>query len=247
MGNALAVVILSGGLDSGVALAIAVEKHGAENVHAISFVYGQKHHVEVGCAYNLAIHYGVNHESFPINADLLRGGVLTTEEEIPDMRYDDLESGVMSPTYVPFRNGTMIAMSAAYADTLLRSHEENDPGNDNFATAKWEDSLLYCGMHAEDGAGFAYADCTPEFLGAMAAAIHIGTYGRVRLHALFQHHTKAEIIEHGMMLAFPFEMSHSCYRGMRPACGACSTCHARQEAFAEAGYTDPLPYQTEES
>lgn len=238
MNNTLAVVILSGGLDSTTALGIAVEEHGKENVKTISVEYGQKHLIELECAYWISRFYGV--ENFRVTPPeiLFRGGVLTTSAEIQDMRYDDLPDGQMSPTYVPFRNGNLISMATAYADSLLQQPEINPRGGE---------ALLYCGMHAEDAAGFAYADCTPEFLGAMAAAVHIGSYGRVRLHALFQHATKAEIIKWGMENNVPFHLTHSCYRGLRPACGACSTCHARLEAFTEAGYADPLPYQTGDS
>jgi len=140
----------------------------------------------------------------------------------------------MSPTYVPFRNGNLLAQAAAYADSLVRPLGE----------AGFDGTLatVYAGQHAEDAAGFAYADCTPEFLGAMAAAIYVGTYGHVRLQTLFQHSTKADIIRLGMSLGVPYWMTQSCYRGERPACGACSTCHARLEAFEEAGFEDPLPY-----
>lgn len=246
----LSVVILSGGLDSATALGIAREEHSPADCIAISFDYGQKHSVEIVCAGTLAQHYGVKHSIIALPESLFKGGVLTTDEEIKDMRYDDLPSGTMSPTYVPFRNGNLISMSAAFADSMLREEGEivTETQAENAVVPvefvpRWDFALLYCGMHSEDAAGFAYADCTPEFLGAMAAALHIGTYGRVRLHALFQHATKAEIIEYGMQIEVPYELTHSCYRGMRPACGACSTCHARLDAFTEAGYPDPLEYK----
>lgn len=232
--STLAVVVLSGGLDSTTALALAVSEYHKENVWAISYEYGQKHAVEVQCAVDIADHYGVSHSLIPLNPSLFVGGVLTTEEEIPDMRYDDLPSGTMSPTYVPFRNGNLLSVTAAFADGRLRKHNP------------WDSALIYAGMHAEDAAGFAYADCTPEFLGSMAAAIYVGTYQRVRLHTPFQHSTKSEIIRKGMLLGVPYEKTHSCYRGMRPACGRCSTCHARLDAFAFAGYIDPLEYETHE-
>jgi 7-cyano-7-deazaguanine synthase len=230
----LAVVVLSGGLDSGTALAVAVSEHGPENTHAISFNYGQRHTIELDCAKELAHYYGIAfHQVVDLPPALFKGGVLTTDAEVPDMRYDDLKSGTMSPTYVPFRNGNLIAQSVAYADSTIRPMVEG--GYDVAAT-------VYAGMHSEDAAGFAYADCTPEFLGAMSAAVYVGTYGKVRFNALFQHATKDEIIRRGMSLGVPYELTHSCYRGARPACGACSTCHARLEAFEAAGFPDPLPY-----
>lgn len=174
---------------------------------------------------------------------------MTTDVEIPDMRYDDLPSGTMSPTYVPFRNGNLISMAVAKADSLIREtliggSTGPDPQPPE---PQWEEAIVYAGMHAEDAAGFAYADCTPEFLGAMAAATYIGTYGRVRFNALFQHMTKPQIIKRGMELNVPYIHTLSCYRGVRPACGRCSTCHARLEAFTEAGFIDPIDYERVDS
>lgn len=234
----LAVVVLSGGLDSATALGVAVDRHGKEDVHAISFDYGQKHKVELSCARDLANYYGVTHAIYNLPSSMFAAGVLTTDAEVPDMSYDDLPSGMMSPTYVPFRNGNLLSQAAAYADTMLR----NAPGW-QIGEARWGDALLYAGMHAEDAAGFAYADCTPEFLGAMAAAIWAGTYGRVRLHALFQHMEKWEIVQLGERTGVPYELTHSCYKGERPACGVCSTCRARLAAFDLAGVPDPIDYE----
>lgn len=227
-------VVLSGGLDSTTALAEAV--HEADyigEVAAISFLYGQKHSVELQCARRITQSYGIRHHRIVnLPEELFKGGVLTTEEEVPEMRYDDLPSGIMSPTYVPFRNGNMLSMAAAYADTLIRE-------SDNTVR-------IWAGMHAEDAAGFAYADCTPEFLGAMANAIYVGTYGRVRLWTPYSHLAKHQIILRGVHLHAPYHLTHSCYRGMRPACGTCSTCQARLDAFEAAGVTDPLIYKIQE-
>jgi 7-cyano-7-deazaguanine synthase len=248
VGKTLAVVVLSGGLDSATCLAVAVDRHGAENVRTVSFDYGQKHKIELDCARNLAAYYSIaNHTVITLNPLLFVGGVLTTDENVPDMTYDDLPSGTMSPTYVPFRNANLLSQATAFADSLLREtvkfldsdYIREVPAN------PWEDALVYAGMHSEDAAGFAYADCTPEFLGAMAAAIYIGTYHKVRLQAIFQHAQKWEIILEGNRLDVPYEMTHSCYRGERPACGHCSTCHARIAAFEIAGIPDPIEYASE--
>jgi 7-cyano-7-deazaguanine synthase len=231
--NDVGVVVLSGGLDSATALGVA--KQEVADLYAISFDYGQKHRIELDCAIDLARYYDVvEHQIVKLDPSPFKGGVLTTDNEIQDMRYDDLASGTMSPTYVPFRNGNLIAQGVAYADSIIRPMIEG--GLDVKAT-------VYAGMHSEDAAGFAYADCTPEFLGAMAAATFIGTYGNVRFNALFANSTKDEIIRRGMALAVPYGRTHSCYRGSRPACGACSTCHARLEAFEAAGFEDPLSYE----
>lgn len=235
----LAVVVFSGGLDSTTALAEAIRDQGATNVIAVSFNYGQKHKVELEQAREIADkYYNVEHFIFNLPPVLFKGGSLTGPEDVVDMRYDDLPDGVMSPTYVPFRNGNLLAQATAFADSILREDERWHTGD-----AKHEDALIYAGMHSEDAAGYAYADCTPEFLGATAAAISIGTYGRVRLHALYQHATKAEIIRRGHELLVPYHLTHSCYRGERPACGTCSTCQARLDAFKTADLVDPLPYK----
>lgn len=243
----LALVVFSGGLDSTTALAEAIRDHGATDTMAVSFNYGQKHKVELEQAKELAKeYYNIEHFVFNLPPVLFVGGSLTGAEEVADMRYDDLPSGTMSPTYVPFRNGNLLAQAAAFADSMLRtevSYWNNVGGSDLIPNQKWEQALIYAGMHAEDAAGFAYADCTPEFLGTMAAAINIGTYGRVRLHALYQYATKAEIILRGRELCVPYHLTHSCYRGERPACGTCSTCQARLDAFKAAGLVDPLPYR----
>ena len=230
----LHLVILSGGLDSATALGIAdheAKKNDGDVLAAVSYNYGQKHSIELECAKQLTAHYGCDHKIIPLSTDPFRGGVLTTDAEVPDMSYDDLPDGEMSPTYVPFRNGTLISMSAALADSILQDG------------TTLHNAILYAGMHAEDGAGFAYADCTPEFLGAMASAVYVGTYGRVRLQAIFQHRTKAQIILEGFHLRVPYEHTHSCYKGERPACGTCSTCRARLEAFNSINLHDPIDYE----
>lgn len=230
----LHLVILSGGLDSATALGIAdheAKKNEGDVLAAVSYDYGQKHSIELECAKELTAHYKCDHKIIPLSTDPFRGGVLTTDQEVPDMSYDDLPSGTMSPTYVPFRNGTLISMSTALADSILQASDDLD------------DALLYAGMHAEDGAGFAYADCTPEFLGAMASAVYVGTYGRVRFQAIFQHMEKAQIILQGFHLRIPYEHTHSCYKGERPACGTCSTCRARLQAFDKINMHDPLDYE----
>lgn len=241
--STLGVVVLSGGLDSATALGVAVKDLKYNNVRAISFDYGQRHSIELQAARDLASHYAVEHTVVTIPSLLFVGGSLTSSEEVQDMRYDDLPSGVMSPTYVPYRNGNLLSMSVAYADSTIRETYRFFGSAALSDERMWDDALIYAGMHSEDAAGFAYADCTPEFLGAQAAAIHIGTYGRVRLHALFQYLTKDQIISWGMGLGVPYNITHSCYRGTRPACGLCSTCQARKEAFRKAGYLDPIKYE----
>lgn len=228
-----ALVVLSGGLDSTTCLALAVREHEAGNTHAVSFEYGQRHSVELDCARDIARAYGVTWSAIsvghvfdgPRQSALFTGGSM----EMPEMTYEEISSSHgVSPTYVPYRNGMMLSIAAA--NGLSHLHDDDT-------------LLIYAGMHAEDARGWAYPDCTPEFVGAMANAIYVGTYHRARLVAPLQYKSKAEVVALGASLQVPFIMTHSCYVGARPACGVCPTCVGRLEAFKINGLTDPLPYR----
>jgi 7-cyano-7-deazaguanine synthase len=219
-----AVVLLSGGLDSATCLALAVATHGSDSTLAVSFEYGQKHRAEVEHANAVAVHYGVDHETIPL-PDLFSGSTSTLIEGGPDnpvVRYEQLPDG-QSPAYVPFRNGLMV--SAATARALVREAES-----------------VYFGAHAEDGARWAYPDCTPEFIGAMAGAVFVGTYYKVRLLSPLQWLTKREVVKLGLELAAPYHLTMSCYNGVDPACGMCPTCQSRRQAFDDNSAVDPIRY-----
>jgi 7-cyano-7-deazaguanine synthase len=85
-------------------------------------------------------------------------------------------------------------------------------------------------------------DCTPEFIGAMAGAIYVGTYHQVRLETPLEWMAKRDVVLRGAELGVPFAITHSCYEGLRPACGKCPTCVERLAAFEAAGLIDPLEY-----
>jgi 7-cyano-7-deazaguanine synthase len=152
----------------------------------------------------------------------------------------------VSPTYVPFRNGTMLAAIAAYAqqwvnkflDTLEKDKAHFDSPEDLAA--------IYYGAHSEDAANWAYPDCTPEFNGAMANAIYIGTYRQIRLVTPLQWLTKEEVVRLGTRLGVPWENTWSCYKGELHHCGVCPTCRSRRQAFTAAGVVDPTYYAPEE-
>lgn len=220
-----ALVVLSGGLDSTVALAVAARQNST--VISVSFDYGQKHKVELEAATRIASHYKILHHTAIV--PLGHGGALMAQDgefpEMPQATYEELQVAEgPSPTYVPYRNGTFLSLAASYA-------------------LEQECNSIYAGMHAEDAHNWAYPDCTPEFIGAMQNAIFIGTYMKVRLVVPFTYKSKAEIVRLGAELDVPFELTHSCYEGKRPACGTCPTCIGRLEAFKTNGYRDPLPYE----
>jgi 7-cyano-7-deazaguanine synthase len=158
-----------------------------------------------------------------IEGFISKGGLTDENLEIPPVDYEDLPHGV-SPTYVPFRNGTMLSLVAGMAAV--------DP----------EAEAVYAGVHAEDGDNWAYPDCTPEFIGGMANAIYVGTYHKVRLYTPLIWMRKWQIVERGEQLGVPWDLTWSCYEGREDHCGVCPTCRARKAAFRDAGVSDPTIY-----
>lgn len=212
-------VSLSGGVDSTTTLAIAKSRH--ERVVAISFDYGQRHKKELERAAEICMVMGITHHITTLGE--MPPSALTDEtRDIPKVSYAEIEG--VSPSYVHFRNGQMISKLAA-----LSSADELP-------------AVIYVGTHTEDAANDAYPDCRLDFIGAMGAAVYIGTYHRVRLSAPLIEMSKTEVVEKGTDLGAPLELTWSCYFGGDVHCGECSTCRARKEAFANAGIVDPTVY-----
>lgn len=229
-----AFVLISGGVDSTTCLAIASLQF--KDVECVSVDYGQRHKKEMEYAKRQAELFGASHHILPIG-DVLKGVMLTDRSHaIPDVRYDQI-AGV-SPTYVPFRNGTMLSVIAAHAQKWTAVMDANRPEN----KPPFAQAALFFGAHAEDAQNWAYPDCTPEFIGAMANAIFIGTYHAVRLHTPLMWMMKHEIVKLGAELGVDFAQTWSCYAGGEHHCGKCPTCYARQDAFAKAGVPDPTVY-----
>ncbi len=221
-------VLLSGGIDSSTALSLACRNLGQQHVRCVSVDYGQRHSKEIDHAQRLAAFYGRPHHILSL-ASIVPQTMLTDHtREIPSVSYADLPHGI-SPTYVPFRNGLMLSALASHIQGTLTDSE---------------DAIIYFGAHAEDAQAWAYPDCTPEFTGAMANAIMVGTYNRVRLEVPFQFSRKFEIIEMGIKLGTPYHLTWSCYKGGEAHCGVCPTCRARREAFVLAKIDDPTTYVT---
>ncbi len=222
-----ALVLFSGGIDSTTCLASAIEQHGKDNVIALSLSYGQKHDKELQSARKLAKYYNVRHMEIDVakifeNADCSL--LATSDKEIPKETYaEQLKTTQGRPvsTYVPFRNGLFLSVSASVA-----------LANDC--------SVIYYGIHSDDSAGNAYPDCSREFNEAMNSAIFLGSGGQLRIVAPFVGMTKADVVKKGMELGVPYEMTWSCYEGNEKPCGLCGTCRDRIKAFATNGITDPL-------
>lgn len=229
-----AFVLNSGGLDSTTCLAMAIEKYGAENVITASLYYGQKHDKELKCAQAIADYYGVKHIEEDISnvmkyasdvCTLVKGGK-NIEHSSYDEQIKHTKNGRVA-TYVPFRNGLFLSIAAAYADSI-------------FPNEKVE---IYYGAHADDAAGNAYADCTPEFADAMNKAISLGTYGNITVCRPLINWNKAQVVKEGLRLKVPYELTWSCYEGGDKQCGTCGTCIDRKNAFLENGVIDPVPYE----
>jgi len=233
-----AVVLLSGGIDSATALAVALQENDA--VHCVSFQYGSRHNrVEANAARRIVEHYElkgarITHEVVELPFIFFgAGSALMAEGDMPELTYQQIaESEGPSPTVVPFRNANLLSMATTIA--VVRSMD-----------------FVYCGMHAEDARGWAYPDCSPEFLGAMANAIFIGTYNKVRLVFPFVWSMKSDIVGRAIALDVPVHLTWSCYAPIfdgpgdevePSACGKCPTCIERIEAFKTNLLIDPAPY-----
>lgn len=226
-----ALVLNSGGVDSTTCVSIAVNELGNENVTTVSVFYGQKHFKELECAARVAMFYKVDHKVI----DLSNTGIMDASncpllkqstEQIPEQSYaEQIEKNGegMVTTYVPFRNGLLLASVAAMAMSLYPDDEVD----------------IYLGAHADDAAGNAYADCSEAFTNAMELAISLGTYGKVHLKAPLVNLNKAGVVKLGLELGTPYELTWSCYKGEGKPCGKCGTCIDRAEAFRLNGVEDP--------
>lgn len=241
----MAVVLLSGGLDSATCLAVAREekKHagGSGKIIALSFDYGQKHRFELEAARDLARHFAVDsHIVLRLNLDLVGGSALTTETPVPRGRGEELDrirtqgpvAGEIPVTYVPARNSIFLACAASVAE----SHNSRE---------------IFIGVNALDYSG--YPDCRPEFIASMEESLNLGTgFGarerenRLIIRAPLQEKSKAEIVKLGATLGVDYSLTHSCYDPDREgrACGECDACYLRKRGFTEAGLRDPTHYQS---
>jgi len=222
-----AIVLLSGGIDSTTCLAMAVDRFGFENVTALSIQYGQKHSKELESAKEIAEYYKVIHivkdmsDIFSFSdCSLLKG----SDKSIEHLSYaDQLKAiggeGTVS-TYVPFRNGLLLSFAAATAISIGAS-------------------VIYYGAHADDAAGRAYPDCTPEFERAMNEAIYEGSGHILKMVAPLMKMNKAGVVKTGLSLGAPYALTWSCYEGDDVPCGTCGTCIDRQAAFDANGIADP--------
>jgi 7-cyano-7-deazaguanine synthase len=223
-----AVVLLSGGVDSSTALAIA---NGLGfGVYALTFRYGQRHEAEIEAARRVAAALGAaRHEVVAFDLRTFGGSALTADIAVPKDRAPEEMTKEIPLTYVPARNTIFLAFALAWAETLGASD-------------------IFIGVTAIDFAG--YPDCRPEYIDAFQRMANLatkaGVEGRQRLtiHAPLIRLTKAEIIRTGLALGVDYALTVSCYDpSPAGACGRCDACILRLRGFAEAGVADPIRYR----
>ncbi|SHE78571.1 7-cyano-7-deazaguanine synthase [Thermomonas hydrothermalis] len=222
-----AVVLVSGGMDSAVVLAIAREAGFAP--HALSVRYGQRHTSELDAAARVARALGaVAHKTVHVDLRSIGGSALTDDIAVPtDADGHVIGQGIPS-TYVPARNTIMLSVALGWAEVLGATD-------------------LFCGVNAVDYSG--YPDCRPAFITAFEALANLATKAGVegqkfRVHAPLLHLSKAEIVREGLRLGVDFAQTVSCYQADPEgrACGHCDACRLRAQGFADAGVADPTRY-----
>jgi 7-cyano-7-deazaguanine synthase len=222
-----AVVLLSGGVDSTTALAIA--RADGHACHALTVAYGQQHACEIDAARRVAAALGcAAHRVVELDLRPLAVSALTSDAiAVPkDRAMADIGApGDVPVTYVPARNTVLLALALAWAESI-----------DAFD--------LYLGVNVLDASG--YPDCRPEFVAAFEALANVATRARrFRVHAPLIALTKAQIIRRGLALGVDYALTHSCYDPAPDgaACGRCDACQLRRKGFTDAGLPDPTRYQ----
>ena len=223
-----AVVLLSGGLDSTVCMAVA--KNLGFEAYPISFNYQQRHQREIECARQVADYYQVTrHLVIETNMAAIGGSALTDPGVgVPD---GDVARHDIPVTYVPARNLIFLSYALGYAEVIGADH-------------------IFIGVNALDYSG--YPDCRPEFIRLFQELANYSTKattadGRhIKIETPLLELSKKDIVQLGTKLEAPLHLTTSCYRGGEAACGTCDSCLLRLKGFAEAGLTDPIPYEGRE-
>ncbi len=218
-----AVILVSGGMDSAVVLAIAREQGFA--CHALSVAYGQRHVSELDASDRVCALIGVTaHKTVTVDLRSIGGSALTADIDVPE------QGGAGIPvTYVPARNTIMLSIALGWAEVLGASD-------------------IFCGVNAVDYSG--YPDCRPAFIEGFQQLANVATKAgvegaQIRVHAPLMRMSKADIAREGTRLGVDFGATVSCYQADEKgrACAHCDACRLRAEGFREAGLIDPTRYR----
>ncbi len=223
MGNELAIVLVSGGMDSVTVAAIAKEEN--KELAFLHLRYGQKTaHKEFECFKKICKHYQIPKErQLIVDLSFLQkiGGSSLTDQSIEVSKFAG-DSDIIPSSYVPFRNAHIISTAVSWAEVIGATK-------------------IYIGANYEDSPG--YPDCRPEYYEAFNQLIKAGTkQGNIKILTPIIHMKKAEIIRKAIELKAPLELSWSCYAREDKACGVCDSCALRLRAFKEVGIPDPIEY-----
>jgi 7-cyano-7-deazaguanine synthase len=230
MSGPLAVVLLSGGLDSATTAAIALSQ--GFSLHALSFRYGQRHSVELQAARRVAKHLGIfQHVVLDINLRAIGGSALTGDLPVPKDRPPEAIGERIPPTYVPARNTVFLSFALGLAEVVGAAD-------------------IFIGANALDYSG--YPDCRPQYFRAFQRMANLATRAgveegrRMTIHTPLIQLSKREIIERGLALGVDFGLTLTCYDPSSDglACGRCDACLLRLKGFRELGMEDPAEYRT---
>jgi 7-cyano-7-deazaguanine synthase len=216
--NERALVVLSGGQDSTTCLYWAIGRFGRDNVEAVTFNYGQRHHIELKCAERIAKYAGVPQTELPIDTFAALGGNSLVDSGI------DIAEGVnndLPNTFVPGRNLVFLTFAAAFA-------------------WRCEIGNIVTGVAQADYSG--YPDCRQETIDALTLSLQLGMDREFVIHTPLMNYSKKETVLLAVDLGALEAMSltHTCYKGVQPPCEVCPACVLRAKGFSEAGIKDPL-------
>ncbi len=219
-----AIVLVSGGMDSCAAIAIARE--AGHDLYALHINYGQRTEARELIAFNaLADFYEIpEHKRLVASIAHLAaiGGSSLTDSNIP-VTEADLDSTEIPTSYVPFRNAHLLSIAVSWAEVIGAKK-------------------IYIGAVYEDSSG--YPDCRPEYYAAFNQLIKVGTAaGNIQIETPILYLTKDQIVTRALTLNAPLHLTWSCYQGSDKACGLCDSCALRLRGFARAGQVDPIPYE----
>lgn len=219
--NKKAIVLLSGGIDSTTTLYYALKKK--YKCHCIIFDYGQRHKKEIRCAEKIAKMNNCTYDIIKIKLPWKGSSLLSKGEKLPFHKINEIGTHIPS-TYVASRNTIFLSFAASCAEVEGASK-------------------IFMGANAVDYSG--YPDCTPDYFRKFEEVLKCGTKfgvegGKIKIVVPFLKVKKSKIIKEGLKLGVPYELTWSCYTGMKKPCLKCDACLLREKAFKEAGVNDPL-------
>ncbi len=221
--KSIAIVLVSGGMDSCVTAAIALAE--TDETAFLHISYGQKTERRERRAFNDVADFYAVEKRLDVSIEYLAkiGGSSLTDENI-DVTDADLDSSDIPSSYVPFRNANMLSIAVSWAEVI-------------------EANAVYIGAVAEDSSG--YPDCRPDFFAAFQSAVNNGTKPEtnIQIRTPVINLSKAEIVKKGIKLNAPLHLTWSCYRSEYLACGRCPSCELRLRGFEQAGVIDPVKTQ----